>query len=342
MHLIKRGKYYYVRYRDEDGFMVKKSTGKKTKGEAWKWVKDELDKEPVQNKSNGMTLKRFSDEYLKFIELTKSKNYLRSHRSTMKQLLEKFGSGTQLRKLSSAMMEQYLLDIYAESSHAAHHAFRNYRAAFNWAVRYEHITKSPIVKSFKLPKIPQKTPAYIRAGHFRLIIKHTTDPMFKSLYYIAIRTGMRLSEIVNMKWQDINFADRVIKVANNDTFSTKSGEERFIPMLEGIYRRLSRMHDENKRRRKPYEYVFHKTNGIPWSGSYVSHLFKQACKDAELPDEIHFHSLRHSLASHLALAGASLLHIMKIMGHEDFETTLQYAHLQSKDLSETMALLERK
>jgi integrase/recombinase XerD len=72
---------------------------------------------------------------------------------------------------------------------------------------------------------------------------------------------------------------------------------------------------------------------------YISKTFKQAVRDAELDNSIHFHSLRHSFASSLVQKGVSLYVVKELLGHEDLATTQIYSHLQKENLTEAVNLL---
>ena len=71
----------------------------------------------------------------------------------------------------------------------------------------------------------------------------------------------------------------------------------------------------------------------------MSKQFKKAVRDANLSEEYHFHTLRHSFASILAQRGVSLYVIKELLGHKDFSTTQKYAHLQAGNLAKAVNLL---
>ncbi len=100
---------------------------------------------------------------------------------------------------------------------------------------------------------------------------------------------------------------------------TKSDEARQIPLndtLKELFKSLPR-HISS-------EYVFCDKHGIPFKD--VKRSFNTAVKKARIED-FHFHDLRHTFASRLAMAGVSLITIKELMGHRYMETTLRYAHL---------------
>ncbi|MGO9481749.1 MAG: tyrosine-type recombinase/integrase [Candidatus Kryptoniota bacterium] len=81
--------------------------------------------------------------------------------------------------------------------------------------------------------------------------------------------------------------------------------------------------------------------GKPVDKSTANDKFKEYCKRASLDPQFHFHTLRHTFASHLALKGGSLYFIQKIMGHQSIQTTTRiYAHLQPEPLLGAVKVLQ--
>lgn len=83
-------------------------------------------------------------------------------------------------------------------------------------------------------------------------------------------------------------------------------------------------------------YVFCKKGGFPLLKNYVSKKFKDALRDAELPEELHIHSLRHSCASGLVDAGVNLYIVQNILGHTNISTTQVHSHLSRNTLHESV------
>jgi site-specific recombinase XerD len=103
------------------------------------------------------------------------------------------------------------------------------------------------------------------------------------------------------------------------------------------------MHDEvirillkAQRERPAIGFVFAKSSGYKFAGTYLSHRFKKYVRLAELNDELHFHSLRHTCASHLVSAGVSLYVVQNILGHANISTTMTYSHLSPSSLQDSI------
>ncbi|SHK16979.1 Site-specific recombinase XerD [Desulfatibacillum alkenivorans DSM 16219] len=137
---------------------------------------------------------------------------------------------------------------------------------------------------------------------------------------IAAFGGLRKSEIFGLKWEDIDFLHRIIRISN-----PKSGEPEKIPMNDLLYETL-KTHPKFDS-----EYVFPGRSGKKRGDSKVAQRIK---KMAKLPDDFRpWHGLRHAYASALAESGeVDLYHLMKLMRHRSPQMTQRYAHLRDKSL----------
>lgn len=151
---------------------------------------------------------------------------------------------------------------------------------------------------------------------------------------VAVLTGMRLSELINLKWEAVDLINRIIHVRNTDTFTTKSKKSRVIPMNEYLYKLLAK-----RKEHAVCEYVFHKKM-LKLDRLYVSKKFKKFVIDAGINPKLKFHSLRHTCASWLVQSGIDLYTVQKILGHSSVNVTARYAHLQQSQLSDAMNRLK--
>ena len=88
--------------------------------------------------------------------------------------------------------------------------------------------------------------------------------------------------------------------------------------------------------KKKDEYVFSKGNGFPFNRDYISRYFKKSVRKAGLTEELHFHSLRHSFASNLAIRGVPIITIKELLGHSSIVTTQIYSHSDIESLQKAV------
>jgi site-specific recombinase XerD len=207
--------------------------------------------------------------------------------------------------------------------------FRAVKAVFGFAVKHDWLVKSPFHMSLQFP-IPQQLPAYLAKDDFQKLLKHVNCPIMRDLYIFAALTGLRLSEIINLQWQQVNMQKRQITITNGSGFITKTGRVRTIPMHDLVFEILCRRKEDSE------GYVFSKKGGLPFLRNYVSKMFKEAVREAGLPERLHLHSLRHTCASWLVDSGVSLYVVQNILGHASITTTQIYSHLSLNTLHDSI------
>jgi integrase len=157
-------------------------------------------------------------------------------------------------------------------------------------------------------------------------------PVLRRIILAAAMTGLRQSELIGLRWRDIDWAAQRIRVRKpyvrgQHTTDGKSelSTRRSVPLATRLARELDAWS-----RRSPYNaeenLVFaHPTKGTPLDGSKVNKRFKDACRDAGVR-VIKFHDLRHTFATRLAASNTPIRTIQEFLGHADSKTTQIYAH----------------
>jgi len=85
--------------------------------------------------------------------------------------------------------------------------------------------------------------------------------------------------------------------------------------------------------------ILYRKKNAKLNGEFISKQFKVAVRAAELNDDIHFHTLRHSFASNLVQRGVNLYVVKELLGHENIKTTQVYSHLTQSSLTNAICLL---
>jgi len=141
----------------------------------------------------------------------------------------------------------------------------------------------------------------------------------RDIVTFALNTGMRLGEILNLKWANVDMKSGIIKVV-----FTKSGKTRIVPMNQKLREMLSRP------RKRGEEYVF--TN--PDSGNRFKETkrsFKTGCRKAKI-EGLRFHDLRHTFASRLVRNGVDVGTLRKLLGHSSLLITQRYIHTDEQTM----------
>ena len=189
-------------------------------------------------------------------------------------------------------------------------------------------TELPKIRSFKVDNARVR---YLEELEAEKLVQTCQEPL-RSIVLVALNTGLRRSEMLNLKWQDINFTERFITVRE-----TKSKKNRHIPMNQQAFDVLHAIF-----RHTLGDYVFPGDEpGSHLSESYVTHWFGKTVKEAEIKD-FHIHDLRHTFASWLVMGGVDLKTIQELLGHKTYQMTLKYAHLSPEHRQSAVDILTRR
>jgi integrase/recombinase XerD len=300
-----------------------------------------------------VTLRVFIEEYKNIIQHNRSSSYLRSVVVALNYLVEYFsltehrpGLQKPIASINIKDVENFLIHLQQKVSKGYIVYYRNLKAAFNKAKDWGYVKENYFTK-VKLPKRQKLAPVFINSEQLLAICSQIKNKMVKDVVVFAFYTGMRLDEIVNLRWKNVDLQNRTITVGD-ESFTTKGRNQRFIPMSEEALASLL-----SQRERKnftvnvlPFDFahgfVFCKENGEKFTGNYFSRRFKKACTASGIEKEIHFHSLRHSFASNLVQKGVPLYSIKELLGHSSISTTEIYSHLNMDSLREAVKKLDVK
>ena len=150
----------------------------------------------------------------------------------------------------------------------------------------------------------------------------------KAMIEILYATGMRISELVNLKLTDIDFNRSVLKVFG------KGSKERLVPYGEKAAEAL-RIYLED-RKKLDYKDVFLSNRGTRITRGAFWQRIKIYIKRENLKSSISPHTLRHAFATHLLNRGADLRSVQILLGHSDLSTTQIYTHIAKKRLGEIL------
>ncbi|MDO9177706.1 MAG: tyrosine-type recombinase/integrase [Agitococcus sp.] len=186
---------------------------------------------------------------------------------------------------------------------------------------HQHIEKRKSVNAWRLTR------------GYSLMLEYEEDAytdLLTPIILLAMNTGLRRGELLQLSWSDINFEQHYLTVRAENA---KSGKARRIPLNAESYQILSTW-----KRTSFIEggFVFSMESGNPLTtlkAGWRSLMSGTGIKDFRL------HDLRHHFASKLAMKGADLNTIRELLGHSDFTTTLRYAHLADSHKADAVALL---
>jgi integrase len=143
------------------------------------------------------------------------------------------------------------------------------------------------------------------------------------IIFVASKTGARKGELSALQWEHIDWEQNTLTF-----FDTKNGEDRVLPLSDSLRNHLLEMFEQRIDGRVfPIAYPRILTN------------LKKVQAMCDISDEKNFHTLRHTVATHLFAKGATLPQVKEVMGHKKTEITLRYAHATNEGKLAAMSLL---
>lgn len=159
------------------------------------------------------------------------------------------------------------------------------------------------------------------------VCQESKQPLLYPLVVLALSTGARQGELLNLRWDNVDFDSGMIRL-----LETKNDERRAVPIAGLAYDELKRL---SKIRRIDDDRVF------PLTPDQVRWHFKSALKKAEI-EGFRYHDLRHSAASYLAMNGATLAEIAEILGHKTLQMVKRYSHLTEQHTSKVVERMNKQ
>lgn len=182
--------------------------------------------------------------------------------------------------------------------------------------KYEWLTKHPLRQVEKPPAPPGRERALTAPEQTRLLAacQESKNPHLYVAVVVALSTATRKNELLQRVWTDMDLERGLLSLARS-----KNGERRAIPLVPQTLALL-----KEHARQRTSAWVFPRRDGL--KPVYIDVAWTYACQRAGLVD-FHWHDLRHTSASYLAMSGASLVEIAEILGHRSVHQTRRYTHL---------------
>ncbi len=153
-------------------------------------------------------------------------------------------------------------------------------------------------------------------------------PYLKPIIVLALNTAMRKGEILNLRWDDVDFARRAVQVKK-----TKNDQPREVPMTDWLYETLWNW----RKKRLDTEFVFTHNNGQPIRS--IRTAFEKALQRAGIED-LRFHDLRHTAASQMYMSGLDIKFIKEIGGWKTLQMVDRYSHISTEHKRVSMLIFE--
>lgn len=285
-----------------------------------------------------LTVTEAKERFLKEKAATVRPRTLETYRGIIERWEKTLPAGLRMRDVNADHVRPF---VYADVARATQRKrYGQLRIFFRWAVRAGHASKSPL-EDLPQPKKQQKAAAFLSPNDLERLLQAIEVHMemkedvagrspdlqwLADMIVVGVCTGLRRGELARLRWQDVDLREGLLTVRSRDGGETKSGHERQLPLAPDALEVLRRRQDE--RTDASDGPVFVDRRGLPIRLDRISHRFKDMVRVAKLDDRLHFHSLRHTCGSWLAMKGVPMRVIQGILGHSSVQVTERYSHLQ--------------
>lgn len=270
-------------------------------------------------------------DYLQY-ERKLSKNTINSYKNDLNDYNLFFNGNIKNNKYKD--IEKYLNSIQNLNTRSIAHRITVINSFYNFLVDDKIINENPCT-NITSPKLPKKLPNYLTEEEVNKLLDINLltpyDYRNKAMLELLYGTGLRISELINLKINDIDIHNCFIRVFG------KGKKERIVPISDIVIKYLEIYINEYRNlilKNKISDYLFISNAGTNISRQGFFKILKQECKKSGIEKNVSPHVLRHSFATHLLKHGANLRVIQELLGHEDISTTQIYAHLVNEKLKD--------
>ena len=280
------------------------------------------------------------NKFLRYLKLEKqysihtSTNYKRDINQFEKFLNEQYDYLlNDIGKVSQAVIREYLstMIISGISRRSVARKLSALRSFFKYLFRQGDIQKTP-TDNISAPKLNKPLPKFLTIKEIdRLVNAIDRDTITGKRIYALIEvlysTGMRVSEVVNLKHEEIQWQDGIVRVIG------KGKKERLVMLGSAALSMLKNyIGDAGYDRKSSVEYVFRNKFGRQLNVKTVQTDISTLAKVAGINRDVTPHVLRHSFATHMLDAGADLRSVQELLGHVSLSTTQIYTHVTPERL----------
>jgi site-specific recombinase XerD len=186
-------------------------------------------------------------------------------------------------------------------------------------------------KNIPYTKVDKNIPIILSVEEIQKMFNVCENKKHKLMLALLYSCSLRVSELINLKWKDVDRSRMVIYILN-----AKGGKDRQVALNESLIKLM----EDYYREYKTQSFIFSGQFGEKYSDRSVGQVIKQLAKKAGINKRVYTHLIRHCSASHLLDVGTDIHMIQRILGHSSVKTTSIYLHTSHTTISKIKSPLE--
>lgn len=276
----------------------------------------------------------YLNDYLTYLEFQKkySNETINSFKYDLKKFISFLGSKS-LINVETEDISNYLKYISNLNASSINRNISSIRGLYKYLIMIEVINKNPLDKIKNL-KQDKRLLKYLSIEDvdklLNIQIKTHYDYRNKAILELMYACGLRASEVVSLRIQNIDFSNALLRVFG------KGSKERIVPINEEALEILDIYIKEYRckfiKKGVQNEYLFLNNHGKKLTRNALNLIIKQICKNEGIDKYVTPHVLRHSFATHLLENGADLRVIQELLGHSNIDTTEVYLDVTNQNI----------
>jgi integrase len=345
MAIIKRANgSYQVKLRGSDGRWTTDTfaTKKDAESHEWKMKQQKRDGVLVSSRASHLSVSEFFENWAEAVAQQASPGWRAEQKMFFKLHVQPVIGEKKLKAVTPALIVEVLRRMAEEgkSEQTQVHIYNLMRKMFRDAIElFQLLTFNPILKNLK-PKIPLRETAHLNLTQTKALLEYVVDREYGLAIWIQLFMGLRVSELVALKWSDIDLERGLLTVQRSFSRKTSwiTGEKVFKDYPKGRKQHSHQIPQELWHRLKAA-----RGNGISefvaatqWKGKMLSYehylkTLKSYCREAKVP-AIGTHGLRHSTSELYMSHGATRDDLRELFAHSSLDITDRYVHGKGTNL----------
>ena len=273
--------------------------------------------------------------YKSFLNYLKNeRNYSKLTVKSYREDLEEFLCVTKLNDVYDATEEdikKYYKYLYNKSNSTVARKISSLKSYFKYLSKNSNYDN--LMVKFKLPKKKKGLPTFLNYSDLEEMIEASGEGEFGERNRLVVEmlyaTGVRVSELVNIKLSDIDFNEKMIRIHG------KGNKERFVFYGEYCEEALNKYINGLRRKlivKNSSDFLFLNKYGGKISDRSIRSIIDTVIKRTSVKMNVHPHTLRHTFATHLLTQGIDLKSVQFLLGHENLSSTEIYTHVTDEML----------